>query len=406
MKRRDLIKYLSVAPLAGAAAGTGVPFQSLAAPAARKVQRDLIKELGLRTFINAAGTYTSHTASIMHDEVMEAINSASKQFVMISDVQNAVGTKIAALCRAEAAMVTAGCFSADMLGAAAALTRTDRAKAGRLPDVSGFDKNEVVVQKGHEYVNALVKTGIIPVYVETAEELEKAVGPKTALMFFCNCNAPQSKIQHKEWLEVAKKHNIPTLIDIAADVPPVTNLWKFQEMGFDMVAISGGKGLCGPQSAGILMGKKEMIDAARLNGFPSGGFGRGMKVNKEEMLGMYAAIERYVNLDHDKEWKMWEDQIGVIENAFTKYKGVTTKIDVPEVANHTPLLKVFFDPALVKITTRDFITKLREGSPSIETTPGIRDSPLSFTVFMLKPGEEKIVASRIREELSKVATVA
>jgi len=417
MKRRDLIKYLSVAPLAGAVVGSGVPFQSLvAAPVARKVERDLIKELGLRTFINGAGTYTTHTASLMHEDTMAAINAASRKFVMINDVQDAVGAKIAEICHAEAAMVSAGCWSALVLGTAGVLTVSDtRTKIRKLPDVSSFDKNEVIVQRGQNvgYIHAVMNTGIIPVVIDTLEQAEKAINPKTALMYFLNeaqndpngtRQAPIPPIMHKEWLDLAKKHNIPTIIDIAADVPPVENLWKYNDMGFSLVCLSGGKGLHGPQSAGILMGKKDLIAAARLNGPPNGdNIGRGMKVNKEEMLGMYAALDAFVKQDHAKVWKMWEDQIAVIQNAATKFKGVTAKVTVPEIANHTPKLDISIDASLVKMTTNELKTKLKEGTPSIEAVPG---GGLSFTVWMMQPGEEKIVAKRITEELSKVATPA
>ncbi|MEJ7694602.1 aminotransferase class V-fold PLP-dependent enzyme, partial [Daejeonella sp.] len=262
MKRRDLIKYLSVAPIAGAAVGTGIPFVAEAAePAPARAKRDVIKELGLRTFINAAGTYTTMTASLMHEEVIDTINESAKHFVMINEVQDKVGEKIAGLCKAEAAMVTAGCWSALVLGTAGVLTRMDRKKVELLPDLSTFEKTQVITQKAHNvgYVHALTNTGIVPVEIETVEELEKAITKKTALMWFLNSSGPLGKIKHEEWVAIAKKHNIPTLIDIAADVPPVENLWKYNQMGFDLVCVSGGKAMAGPQSAGILMDRKDLI---------------------------------------------------------------------------------------------------------------------------------------------------
>src|SRR4051795_5373139 len=174
MKRRDLLKYISVGPITGAVIGSATPFSSsIASP--KKAKRDLIKEFGLRTFINAAGTYTTMTASLMHDEVMEAINEASKEFIMYDEVQDRVGEKIAALCHAEAAMVTAGCWSALVLGTAGVLTGMDVKKVAMLPNVESFEKNEVLVQKGHnhDYIHALSNTGIKPVEIETMEDLEK-----------------------------------------------------------------------------------------------------------------------------------------------------------------------------------------------------------------------------------------
>jgi len=269
MKRREIIKRLSLAPLASGLL-VGTPIESLSA-APFPARRDLFKELGLRTFINAAGNYTSMTASLMHDDVMEAIQSSSKEFVMLEDVQDKVGQKIADLCRAEAAMVTAGCWSALVLGTAGVLTGTDPKKVALLPKLEGTGmKSEVIIQKTHinGYHHALTNTGASIVAVETFEEAEKAINEKTAMMWFLNREAPIGKIQHQPWLDLAKKHNIPTMIDMAADVPPVENPWKYNVMGFDLVCISGGKAICGPQSAGILMGKKDLIAAARLNGPP------------------------------------------------------------------------------------------------------------------------------------------
>jgi uncharacterized pyridoxal phosphate-dependent enzyme len=404
MKRRDLIKYLSVAPLAGAAIGTGVPFQSLAAAAPAKGKRDVIKELGLRTFINAAGTYTTMTASLMHDEVVDTIQSASNHFVMINEVQDKVGEKIAAMCKAEAAMVTAGCWSALVLGTAGVLTRMDRKKVAQLPDLTGFEKTEVIVQKAHNvgYVHALTNTGIVPVEVETAEEMERAITSKTAMMWFLNSSGPLGKIKHEEFVAIGKKHNIPTMIDMAADVPPVENLWKYNDLGFDLVCVSGGKAIAGPQSAGLLMGRKDLIAAARLSAPPSGGnIGRGMKVNKEEILGMYVALEKYINTDHAAEWKMWEDRVALIESAAKNVDGVSTTVYVPPVANHTPTLTISWDPAKLKITSRELLKRLQDGSPSIEVMTG-KDA-INITVFMLQKGEDKIVARRVQEELAKAA---
>ena len=403
MKRRDLIKYLSVAPIAGAALGTGVPFVAEAAAPA-KPKRNVIKELGLRTFINAAGTYTTMTASLMHDEVIDTINESAKHFVMINEVQDKVGEKIAAICHAESAMVTSGCWSALVLGTAGVLTGMDRKKVALLPNVSSFEKNEVIVQKTHNvgYVHALTNTGIIPVVVETAEELEKAITSKTAMMYFLNAVAPEGKIQHKEFIAIAKKHKIPTLIDIAADIPPVENLWKYTDMGFDLTCISGGKAIRGPQSAGMLIGKKDLIAAARLSAPPSGGnIGRGMKVNKEEILGMYVALDKYVNQDHEEEKKMWDERVAVIVNAVKKIEGVSTSVTIPPIANHTPAISVTWDEEKVKITPGQLLKNLQDGSPSIEVMTS--KNAINMTVFMLKSGEDKIVAKRFQEELAKAA---
>ncbi len=192
------------------------------------------------------------------------------------------------------------------------------------------------------------------------------------------------------------------MIDIAADVPPVENLWQFNDMGFDLVCVSGGKAMRGPQSAGILMGKKAYIDAARLSMPPRGStIGRGMKVNKEEILGMYVALEKFVNTDQKKLWKTWEDRTALIRNAAQSVPGVKVVTDVPELGNHTPTLRVSWDMAKVNLPIKDLQERLRNGNPSIEIVPG--NNNISITTWMLQPGEEKIVAARLKEELAKAA---
>lgn len=393
MKRRALLKYAGLLPL------TAVPPAAIAnsARTAAKPKRDLYKELGIRTFINAAGTYTAMTASLMPQEVLDTIREGAQKFAMLDEVQDRVGEKIAAICHAEAAMVTAGCWSALVLGTAGVLTGTDAKKAAQLPDVTGL-KAEIIVQKGHNvgYVHALKNTGAKVVEIETVEELEKAINSQTGMMWFLNTFAPNGKIPHEEWVAIAKKHGIPTMIDMAADVPPVSNLWKYNDMGFDLVCVSGGKAMRGPQSAGILMGKKELIAAARLNAPPRGGnIGRGMKVNKEEILGMYVALERYVNTDHEAEWKNWENTIGYIKTQAESVEGVKGELSVPPIANHTPLLTLTWDAAKIPMTNQDVMAILRNGDPSIEVMPSA--TGINITVFMLKEGEEKIVARRLTE---------
>src|ERR1035437_8473101 len=266
-------------------------------------------------------------------------------------------------------------------------------------------KSEVIVQKAHNegYVHALTTTGVKMVVVETAEDVKKAVNENTAMMWFLNYMGPEGKISDKEWVLLAKKRNIPTMIDMAADVTPVENLWKFNDMGFNLVCVSGGKGLRGPQSAGILMGKKDLIAAARLNAPPRGdNIGRGMKVNKEEILGMYVALERFINQDYTKQWKIWEDRISVMESAVGKVNGVTTTVTIPPIANHTPTLTISWDISKVKVSRREFVERLRKGDPSIEVMGG-KDNSIVITSWNLKLGQEKIVASRLKEEFSKAA---
>ncbi|MFO7826361.1 MAG: aminotransferase class V-fold PLP-dependent enzyme [Cyclobacterium sp.] len=402
ISRRKLLKRLGALPLVGGVIGSGIPLSgSMAANSEISPKRDIVQELGLRSFINAAGTYTAMTASLMPKEVMDTINFSSRHYIMLDEVQDKVGEKIAALCHAEAATVTAGCWSAMVLGTAGVLTGKDQQKIRQLPNLEGM-KSEVIVQKSHNvgYVHAITNTGVSVVEVETAADVDRAVNGKTAMMWFLNYTAPDGKIKHEEWVALGKKHGIPTMIDMAADVPPVENLWKYNDMGFDLVCVSGGKAIKGPQSAGILMGRKDLIEAARLSAPPRGGtIGRGMKVNKEEILGMYVALDEYIKKDHDKEWQEWEDKVAYVASVVEKIDSVTTEVSVPEIANHTPYLKIGWDPEKIQLTRAQMQEKLRQGNPSIEVISG-GDHAISMTVFMLRPKEEKIVAKRIAEELN------
>lgn len=404
MKRREIIKSITLLPFTAPAAGAlgAVEFSP-----ADAVKKDVFHELGLRTFINAAGNYTVLTGSLMTQEVMDAINSASRKYAMLDDVQDKVGERIAAMCHAEAAMVTAGCWSALVIGMAGVLTGNDTKKVAQLPFVEGSGmKSEVILQKSHAvgYEHALTNAGVKLITIETAEELERAISDKTALLWFLNREVHKGKIMHQQWIEIARKHNIPTMIDIAADVPPVENLWKFNDMGFDLVAISGGKAMCGPQSAGILMGKKSLIEAARLNANPRSGIGRGHKVNKEEIIGMYAAVKSYIARDHAKEWKMWEEKIALINNEIRGIAGVSTEVYVPPTDNHNPSLRISWDPAKITLSSEALRDKLRAGDPSVEVISWEKENSIRITVFMLLPKEERTVARRLKEELTDALT--
>lgn len=222
-------------------------------------------------------------------------------------------------------------------------------------------------------------------------------------MWFLNANNFEGKVQWEEFIAIAKKAGIPTFIDCAADVPPTENLWKFTGMGFDLVCFSGGKGLRGPQSAGLLLGRKDLIAAAKKNAPPIGdAIGRVMKVNKEEILGMLVALEVYLSRDDKAEWDMWEKQIKLISDHATSVPGVTSEIHVPELANHVPSLRIKWDQKKVKITAGEARQALRDGHPSIETM-GDRET-IAITSWMMVPGEERIVAKRVKEILQAATT--
>jgi len=401
LTRRTLLKKLSALPVIGGLFGGAIATST--SGLAQVMPRNYFKELGVRTFINAAGTYTAMTGSLMRPKVLEAINYASNEFVILDDLQEKVGERIAFLLGCEAATVTAGAASAITLGTAGVLCGMDEEKVKQLPDLTGM-KSEVIIQKKHRitYDHAIRNTGIKLVVVETREELEKAINKKTAMMWFLNANNYEGEVKDEEFVAIAKKYDIPTFIDCAADVPPVENLWKYTNMGFDMVAFSGGKGIRGPQSAGLLLGKKKYIDAARLHAAPRGDtIGRGQKVNKEEVLGMLIALEDYLATDHEKEWAMWEAQMKMIGDAAASVDGVNAEHHVPKVANHVPSLRISWDEKKIKSSAPEVRQMLRDGHPSIETVGG--SDTIGMTPWMLQPGQERIVAQRLKEVLEEVS---
>jgi L-seryl-tRNA(Ser) seleniumtransferase len=400
--RRKLLKTLSVLPFAGSLLSSEIiSAKSLSEVALEPVGRNFFKELGIRTFINAAGTYTSMTGSLMHKEVTSAISYGASEYVDLDELHDRVGDRIAELLDCEYATVSSGAFGAMSIGLAGVISGMDTKKVAQLPDTTGL-KNEVIVQKGHNigYTHALTNVGAKLVFVESAKELKKAINKNTAMLWFLNANTDNGEIKHEEFVAIGKEFDIPTFIDCAADVPPVSNLFKFTKIGFDLVAFSGGKGLRGPQSAGLLLGKRSLIEAARLHTPPRGTtIARGMKVNKEEVLGMLVALELYLKRDHDKEWKLWEDQINLISNSALSVAGVETEIHVPKYANHVPSLTIKWDQNKVKITPAEVKNQLKNGHPSIETVGG--GDSIGMTTWMMVPGQERIVANRLKEILSK-----
>ncbi len=397
--RRRFLEGLGALPLAGGlSAASAVP----AAANGRRRGVDYFRELGVRPFINAAGTYTAMTASLMPPEVMEAIQYASKHYVMLDELHDRVGERIARLVRVEAAMVTSGAAAALTLGTAAVLTGTDRRKIVDLPNLSGM-KSEVIIQKAHRfgYDHAVRNCGVTLVEVETREDLERAIRDKTAMMVFYNNNNKEGRIQDEEFVKLGKKHGIPTFNDAAADVPPLDNLWKYTQMGFDLVTFSGGKGIRGPQSTGLLLGSKALIDAARLNAPPNGNtVGRGMKVNKEEMLGLLVALEMFLEKDHARERREYDKRAELIRSSAAAVSGVKAEVFVPEVANNVPHIRVTWDGADEKAAAA-LVKAMKDGEPSI----GIRSEgkALVLGVWMMRPGEEKVVARRLRQVLEKRA---
>jgi len=285
------------------------------------------------------------------------------------------------------------------LGTAATITGVDRRKIDQIPDLTGL-KSEVIIQKSHrwDYDHGIRNAGVKMVEVTSRAELENAISEKTAMMFFLNYANGKGEIKDAEFAELGKKARIPTFNDCAADVHPVENVSKWIKMGFDLVCFSGGKGLMGPQSSGLLLGRADLIAGARANNFPSSDtIGRGMKVNKEEMLGIMVALESFLARDHAKEWAEWERRVKVISDSVTSVPGVKAEMYLPEVFNRWPHIRVTWDEAASGIKRADVVKKMRAGEPSILVWTA--ENSLDLGVITLKPGEDRIVARRLRQEL-------
>lgn len=400
MKRRDIIKGLSLLPLSGGVMGGVLASESVFAEKPEP-KRDLFKELGVTRVINASVTMTFLSGSLMMPEVMEAINSTAHDFANMYELQDKIGAKMAEMLQCEGAMVTSGAACALLLGTAAAITGKDQEKINQIPNLPG-PRPEVIMQKTHRYLfdQAVTTTGAKIIEIDGPDEMDKAFNGNTVLALFFNA-AGSSSVSHEEFLTLCKKHKIPAFIDAAADVPPVENLFKFQKMGFDLVTFSGGKMIRGPQSAGLLFGRKDLIEAAKLNHSPhEAPIGRPMKVNKEEMFGMYAALKSYLERDHKKEWQDWLDRINKIRLQLETIPSVKgeTQVD-PGPANAFPSLHLTWNMEKVKIAPKDVITALRNGTPSIVANGD--DKVLSIGVVLLKPEQVEIVARRVKEELNK-----
>src|SRR5256714_2885232 len=412
MNRRKLLHKGVQAVLVGGVAVSGIPtleFRASAKAAPKAV--DYYQKLGVTPFINAAGTYTVLSASTMPDEVQAATALAARQPVNLNELLDASGAYLAKQLRCEAALVTSGAAAALVVGTAACVSMgNEQAILGIPTDMAGL-KNEVIVQKSHRYGydHALRNCGVRFVEVETLEQYEQAFNERTAMAHFFN--AGPGKISREDWVRVAHQHGVLCFNDAAADVPPISNLWNYTHMGFDLVTFSGGKGLRGPQCTGLLLGRKDLIDAAKKNNSPnSNTIGRGMKVAKEEIVGLVAAVDWFLKQDDAAIDAECRGRANRIAKQLSSIPTVQTQIFIPEVANHVPHLLITYDQKRVKFTGAEIIQKLRDGKPRIELNPSTGGAPASaglpggpntivVGVWMLQPGEDMVVAKRLREVL-------
>lgn len=381
-------------------AGTESP-PATPAPAARKGPGDRYARLGVRPVINAMGSVTFLGGSLMAPATLAAMEEASQEFVVITELLERSGEYLAQRIGVPGALVTSGASGAITLGTAACVAGGELARTHQLPDTTGLP-NEVILQKAHrnEYQTQIRLVGARIVQVETAAELEAAINPRTAMMFFMNKADPRGQIHRDEWVAIARRHHIPTFLDAAADIPPQTNLAGYVHQGFDLVAFSGGKALRGPQCTGLLLGRKDLIDAARHHTSPyDHTVGRAMKVGKEEIVGLVAAVEQFLATDHAAEFQIFDTRVREIAKVFSDLPHVRTEVWVPEIANHFPHLSVSWDPAQLPRTAAEVKQRLFDGSPRIAVLL-LGEHSLGLSVLMLQPNEDQIVASHLRAILT------
>lgn len=413
ISRRKLLRRGTEAVAGGVCMCNVLPVTaSASAPSAE----DYYQKLGVTPFINAAGTYTILSASTMPEEVQAAVALAAQRPIHLIELHKAAGEYLAKRLRCEGALVTSGAASAIKLATAACITRGNKSAIISIPTEMQGLKNEVIVQKAHhyEYDHAIRDCGARFVDVETLDEYERAFTEGTVMTQFFNA-ADKGRISREDWVRVAHKHGVPCFNDAAADVPPISNLWNYTEMGFDLVAFSGGKGIRGPQCTGLLLGKKDLIEAAQLNNSPnSNTVGRGMKVGKEEIIGLVAAVDWFLKQDDAAMEAEFRKRAGVIAERVQTVPSVEAKIFVPAVANHVPHLLITYDMNRVKLSASQVMQKMREGTPRIELNPSTGGGPASaglpggnnvivVGVWMLQPGEDQIVARRLQEVLAEGA---
>ena len=366
---------------------------------------EIYRQLGIRPLINAAGTYTTLTGSVMVQQARDAMAEASRCFVPLVELQRAAGARIAKLLDVPAAVISSGGAGSILLASAACIAGKDEAKIRRLPDTTGL-KHEVIMVRQHRmgFDHACRATGARIVEVETPEQLASAINANTAMLFWVNISEPKGKISAREFLAAGKKAGVPVFNDAAAELPPAHNLSSLVKQGFDLVGFSGGKSLRGPQSSGLLLGRADLIEAAYLNNNPfADTVGRTCKVGKEEIMGLLAAVEVFVKRDHEADQKLWHSFMESIARDLQGIRSVKAEVYVPPYpgAHPVPYLRVTWDHGALSLSYAECAKKLREGEPSIEVNAAANEMTLAS--YLLNPGEERIVGWRLGQVLRAAA---
>ena len=414
--RRGFIRLAAAAPLLGQIAARNV-LASAATALGKDSRQNVYTRLGVKTIINCRGTWTYLSGSLEFPEVRAAQREASEYFVNMFELQHAASRRLAELTGAEAGMVTSGAAGAMASAAAACMAGSDPKNIWQLPDTTGLKQEVIMVGGRSAFDNAIRLTGAKLVLVGTAEELANAINQNTAMIYTTHLG---SDLQTEN--AVAKKYSIPMLLDDAAGIPPIANIKLYAQMGLDMYTFSGGKGLRGPQCSGLLLGRKDLIEAAMLNTSPwEGAVCRAMKVGKEEIVGLLLAVETWLKTDFDALNREWNARVERIAKLVKTVSGVETDISIPKDGNRYPTLYISWDEEKWGFTVRDCVQKLRAGDPVIEVAgadnpsivPAVREGNpkqsskesaqrrrLELVSSTIQPHEAIIVGQRIRELLS------
>jgi seryl-tRNA(Sec) selenium transferase len=388
----------------------GVKASAEAALGPLKPGPEIYQSIGVEPIINCRGTFTIIGGSVERPEVRAAMDAASRYFVQMDELADAVGQRLAELTGAEWGMVSAGCAAGLKHVTAACVTGGNPEKLTRIPDLAGFDKTEVVSPRysRNVYDAAVRNIGVTMITVETPEELENALNPRTAMIYLTSGGpATSGPLSLENVAKIAQAKNVPILVDAAAEVLTIPNVHL--QKGATVVAYSGGKAICGPQCAGLLLGRKDLLMSAWQASSPHHGPGRDNKVGREETLGMVAAVEAWVKRDHDADWKTWLSWLDHISKRVSTIESVKTAVREPTgLSNKSPSLTITWDPAKLHITGEEVAEELARTRPRIalgggggrgEAEPGT--TSISVTAWMMQPGDDKIVAERIHGVLTR-----
>jgi L-seryl-tRNA(Ser) seleniumtransferase len=371
-----------------------------------KLGPEIYQSIGVRPVVNARGTYTILSGSTMLPEVRAAMDAAAQRYVHLDELAEAVGARLATLTGAEWGMVSNGCSAGLTHATAACVAGGNPDLHVRIPDLRGFPKDEAIIPRHSRnvYDAAIRAVGVRVIEVSTPAELEAAIGPRTALVYIlAGPNADESQLPTKTVAEIANPKGVPVLVDAAAEILTIPNVHL--KAGATLVAYSGGKCLRGPQAAGLLLGRKDLVKAAWVHSAPHHGFARGFKVGKEEAIGMLMAVEMWVKRDHDAEWKRWTSWLENVAKRVSAIDGVTTTIVQPRgLSNRMPSLRVLWDRGKLNTTGDAVVRTLWDGEPRVAVFAARGEkgqTGVTVNPYMLNAGDEKVVTERLFAVLQK-----